>query len=519
MIIGNGIWIGRRGGTNWTTYWNNQLTPSFSKLYYWWDNTTFDPLVRIKLVYPWADNVNATEYEIRKNTDAYYELYDFYKVKLVNKQLGQIRATLLEPLSYTLNVNVERINFTGTTLKYNMNRGTARGILRAIIQPGTFRGSIYTGMQAATNTDKQEGYYYFIQQAGNYTTLDAGLTGLQLRDIIQYSGGAWHKYTEAEYPYTDTDCYNGSSVNGFVTILELPYGTYNVGIVPSGLKNSSSSGVNISPILDTKIMTREFSIYGGPPNATESGVSLSGNPQGHSQMSTRFRKNGTSDSYEWIPEHASGAQLNYHSGETMHQYVDDVELVGNQTGDHEMTEISEYRLTSTAYACNDAAPSEELMKVETTLTVTTDGVVINNKYTTLIETQIATAYSFMMRYAMAVYNRFVSNYPERVTLPASGNQTNITDGGGRTKLLLYNNTVGGDYENIVSLYSVADVAATNLSSELQSFISTYGADYGKVYILAAQNKVSPVGEVWETEVNVKIGYVADLINKIERLEI
>jgi len=489
-----------------------KFTPKFSKQYYWWDNATYSPMVRLKIVHPWDDGINATQYEIRKNTDAYYEIYDVYKTKLVNKIVGEIHSAILEPLSFALNYRVDRLTFNGTTLKYSMNKSTSRGILRAILQPGTFRGSIYKGMQTAVNTDKAEGYYYFIQEVGDYTTL--GINGCSMRDIVQYSGGTWHKYTESEYPYQDTDCYSSTSISEYVTILSnLPVATYNVGIVPSGLKNTSSSGVNISPILGVNFGVREFAAYGGTFNGTENTISLTNNAQGHCQMSTRFRKNGTVQAYEWIPEHQIGAQLNYHESENMHHYFDGVELVGNQLGDQEMIEFTNYTLINEAYACNDGAALEELMKVTTTLICDVNGFKIKNKYEALIETQVSTAYSYMMRYSKDVFTQYVSDRKEQIALPAYQQQVITTDGNKSKKMFFYNNTVGGDYENLAYLYEINDTTKTNRNSELPCFLSTYGVAYGKFYCLSAQNEVWAVGSIWETETIMKVGYVPDLISK------
>lgn len=511
----------RIGGKSWSSYWATQLSANIDKQYYWYDNSSLLNVRRIKICHKIKNSLAGINYTMAVSSDAHYEIQEITYSRLerwTNPDLGtdQLRST-----AYQLENNyISRIAFDGTDISINITKAADYGIFRAILFNGIFGGYTTndTSGKFLLNRDKVAGHYYVIMQAGDYSAIHASLSSMQLYDIIYYTGSVWEIHHVDEYAYIDVDSYNSTTITANVDLFTgLSYGSYNVGVFALGTKNESSSGYYSYPKYSTTGVTlRTYRIKGSNNfNYANPIYSLMGRAT-HWEMSTTIKKNGTAQTAAWIPEHGnSGTRLNYHSGEDMRNWVDGSELTGYNSGDLNMTECDEYKLINISYAVNSAAATEELLKVTTEYVFTVNGINIKNTYEGLIETLAPTVYSYMMPFSSSIFNKWVSDYKQKLTIPSNGNTTNVTDGAGRKDLLIYNDSVGGDYENICMSLSIPNAPITNLSSSLTSFLYNYGGTCGKFYLLAAQNKIFTVGETYTTEINVLAGSITGLIAKVD----
>jgi hypothetical protein len=124
-------------------------------------------------------------------------------------------------------------------------------------------------------------------------------------------------------------------------------------------------------------------------------------------------------------------------------------------------------------------------------------------------------YSYMHPWSYNIFNKWVSDYKEELTLPTPTNQTNVSNGTNRKNMLVYNDTAEGTYENIALLINIPNPSVTNRASELTSYLYNFGTTYGKLYLYAGQNVVLTVGSSYTTEINVRCGYIEGLISWVD----
>jgi len=291
----------RKSGINWSSYWTPQIAANIDAQYYWWDNAIYGNTRRIRILHT-LSNGRGIDYTVTQGSDAHYEISNIQLVTPVARLVGTLDTFL--SANQGINSRIDSITFAGTSINMRLNKNNSYGIFRAVLLAGsrTYRGQITLGNQAAVNTELQEGYFYTIWQNGNYTTINAALTGCVVGDIIAYYEGTWTKYTLAEQTYIDVDTYaEVPAVTEDTMFSGLTLGTYTMGSFALGTKNASSSGYLLFPTSGTAILGRRYAVYGGVPNAGESPVSLINTGTAHWEMSIKIKKNDTAQTSGWIP--------------------------------------------------------------------------------------------------------------------------------------------------------------------------------------------------------------------------
>jgi hypothetical protein len=511
----------RIGGKSWSSYWTNQFKPVIEKQYYWWDNISGAER-SIHIFHKWQGMDYGADYKILKGNDDWYEIGELTYRQMIGMYNGDKSLNnMTNNLTYSVgdSATVDTMTFNGTDLVLSAYKGSGKGIGRFILFDGTLRGYLVVGINGpnAVNADKAAGRYYIVQQAGNYSNIDASMSALEVYDLIYYTGSAWQIYHQAQYTYIDVDFYAESTatLDTYTLFSGLTAGTYKLGILPKNTKNVSSSAYTITLRDGDVVKERSFKVTGGTSiNYTELIAHLIPESLPHFTMATTISKAGTADTPGWIPQHAAAAYLEYDTGYDMQNWIDDVEVTGNLVSDAVLEECDEYHMENVAFAINAANIEEHLMTVTSSITITTSGVNLKYRYDVLVNTLISTLYCVQVPWYYTVFNRFVSDYKQELTLPDNLDTVNITDGANRSHVFVYNNTEGGDYENIILRFDVPDPAANGRGSSEQSFLYNMGSNRGKAYVKAASYEVFTAGTVYENEINVICGYVADLIDNV-----
>jgi len=523
--IGIGIGIGRGGGgTNWSSYWTTQLTPVIEKQYYWWDNVT-GASRNINITHKFPSQNYGLTYKIGKVTDDFYEIWHITHDKLVGRYWGdKATASFTNNNAYSIgdSANVDTLTFNGTQLSLMAYKYTNKGICRFILFDGTLRGYLVVGINGpnAVNADKAAGRYYVVMAAGNYANIDASMDALNKYDLIYYTGSVWQIYTQAQYNYIDIDFYynGGNTLTEFSLFTGMAAATYKLGVLPLYEKNASSSAYGIVLSNTASFDGRSYRVEGGTSiNYGVTQVELVPSSPPHLHMATTIKKAGSAETVGWLPQHGGAeglCKMVYDVGADMQNWVDGVEITGNNAAYRPFIECAEYKLTNVAFAVHTDNEAEHLLEMTAEYTVTVNGFNSKIKYDTLINTYIGTGYAVQLPWLANVWNKFVSDLPEELDIPGNLATTNITSGQSRSNIMIYNATPASSVENIFISYNIPSLATTYRGKTNQCFLYNMGSNIGKAYLPGASDETFAAGTVWNTEMTIKAGYIADLINKV-----